>query len=531
MATLAYKNYKFFYLCEADENQFAKDLGFRIDRKKKLWATFDRSIALKADQQGCTLHETARPLIEGFKQNIEDSKAKDFDCEYPVPEGREYFDYQRAGIHFGLNKNEVYIADEPGLGKTIQAIGIANAEFVNSMLIMCPASLKINWEDEIHDWHVLAGESKIQVISGAKADIDPEADITIINYDIIHYKKIYDQLIKMKFDIGVLDEVHKLKNYKSKRTKCSYGGMMKWGSEDKRIKGIVTRCKKKIFLSGTPIPNYPMELLTAIKALGKEHFYPFDDYMAYGKKFCAGYEDEYGWVMTGASNAHELNTRLRSSFMIRRLKKDVTNLPPKQYKVIPVQRITEEEKNFQESMGLDGIEGMKKLSKEELAKFELGDFAEQRHILALDKLDACIQFVKDKMDVEDKVLVFAHHRDVVKILLDKLQEYNPVAIIGGMSDKAKDKAKVMFQEDPETRILIGNLQAAGEGLTLTASRMAIFIEGSWVAAEIEQCVDRVHRISQLKEVFAYFLVTKHSLEEHMMKRAIEKIKTANKALN
>lgn len=425
------------------------------------------------------------------------------------------YPYQKIGVSWLKPRLNALLADEPGLGKSMQAVCAAQDHA--SILIVCPASLKYVWEREIKKWAKDAGS--IQILNG-KSKIE-KARWTIVNYDILLNKELYLQLLPLTFDVGIFDEAHYLKNGDAKRTKAV---LMRGG--------LASRCARKWYLTGTPILNRPIELYPLLKASAPEVMYPFTTYIGYAKYFCGGFYDNFGFNDRGASHVDELNAALtRSGFMLRRMKEEVLPfLPEKTFELIPVDvKATKEFEFF--------------WSKDEATKVSFGDFfnaedpgmlgkvAALRQYIAKEKLKHVLTHLKDLMQSKNKVVVFAHHRDIVDLLCDNLRPFNPVKVVGGMTAEAKNKAEQAFQNDPNVRLFVGNIQAAGVGLTLTASDTVVFAELDWTPGNILQASDRVHRIGQKNACLIQLFVTKGSIEEYILRRLIEKKEVCERVLD
>jgi SWI/SNF-related matrix-associated actin-dependent regulator 1 of chromatin subfamily A len=513
---------KVFYVrCGYDDREIPKEAGFMWDRWAKVWSTPSVAIAEKLKDNAD--EEAKKALIEVARQ-ADLSNATDTEYFPPVPDGLEYFPFQRAGIEMAANMKRSLIADEMGLGKTIQAIGVMNVTLPKLSIVVCPASLKHNWLRELQTWFIAADKSCFRVMNGTIGHTEdhgvpwPEADhvVIIVNYDVVWKPKVHDTLKYGDFDLVVLDEAHYLKNHKTNRTKGVLGPH-----------SFTRKAKQVVAMSGTPVLNRPIELYALIKNLAPHIIKPYADYYAFGKKFCGAYKDQWGWNDRGASNTKDLNARLRSGFMIRRMKKQVLkDLPPRQYQIIPLQPDKEMKKVIkQQAAALD----IKSVAKQEIGE-ELGELAKERHELAQIKMPVCLTHIQDLLKDVDKLVVFAYHKDTIAEIKDAFKESGAVAIDGSTPVKERQKIVDKFQNDPDTKVFIGQIQAAGVGLTLTAASTVVFVEFSWVPGEIVQAVDRCHRIGQKDNVLAQFLVVEGSLEEHMMRSVLDKVKTINKVV-
>ncbi|MEW6170663.1 MAG: DEAD/DEAH box helicase [Candidatus Omnitrophota bacterium] len=468
------------------------------------------------------------------EQKIVQSRAETSDITIPAPEGKTYFPYQRAGIEYISTHQNILLADEMGLGKTIQVIGYLNLQQTcPQTVIVCPASLKINWKNELQSWLVYPAD--IRIVK-EQDDID-HADIAIINYDIVSKFK-WDK----QFDLLVLDEAHYIKNNKAQRTR-NILGHKKLG-----LSGI--QATKKIYLTGTPIKNRPIELWTQIHSLDSK---TWSDFWGYAKRYCNAYNGGYGWDMSGASNLEELQEKLRTSVMIRRMKADVlTELPAKIRQVIELsangnKKAIEEEwsayRQHQEKLSeMKAKVEVAKLSdnKEEyeqaVKNLRVGmttmftEIARLRHETAVAKIPAVIEHIENIIETSEKVVVFAHHHDVIDAIQEKFGS-QAVHLTGQDNIEARQKAVEEFQTNPKVLIFIGSISAAGVGITLTSASRVVFAELDWTPAQNSQAEDRCHRIGQKNSVLIQHLVLEGSLDAHIAKTIVAKQNIIDAALD
>lgn len=399
------------------------------------------------------------------------------------------------------------MADEMGLGKTVQAICGINELKAKKALVLCPAVVKLNWKRELEIW--LNEKLNIQILNGRNDTVKANTDIVIVNYDLIVSPSILAQLIRLRFAVGIFDESHYLKNRQAKRTKAVLYKA-----------GIASRCVYKWFLTGTPILNRPIELYPILKACVPNLIAPFNSYDAYAKRFCDAWWDGFQLVAKGASNLDDLSRRLNSGFMLRRLKKDVLKeLPDKQYQLV---MIPAKDKKIQELLKREFTFAPKELGKAAKVGVDGAELAIIRHQLALSKVETAIEHIEDLLEEQEKIVVFAYHKDVIAIIAEKLGQYGVVCITGDTAQNKRQSIVDAFQGSKECRVFIGQIDAAGVGITLTAASNVVFVESSWVPGVIDQAVDRCHRIGQKDAVNAQFLVIQDSLEEYMLKTVIEK---------
>jgi len=434
------------------------------------------------------------------------------DLYIPSPPGLDYFPFQRAGIEYAYRNpnHNTLIGDEPGLGKTIQFIGYCNLIGAMNILIICPASLTMNWAREMKKWHV--GNPTIQIIFSSKQELNPLADVHIVSFSLIINQEVNAFLQRKKPDATSIDEVHYLKNHKAKRTKAAYidaGNLMDGASN-------------VIPLSGTPIINRPIEIFETVNKLCPQAI----DHMNYEQfaiAYCGGYWDREGFHDQGATNLAQLGSKLRGSFMVRRRKEEVlTDLPGKTVNIVYLEPTKEASRLVKE---------MKKYDIEEIIKFKgvpihYDGLSTQRRELGEEKVAAAIDYIKNQLDSgRNKVVVFAHHREVLLMLAEGLEEYGVCLLYGGTKPGITRQNLVDdFQTNPLKRVWVGGIGPCGEGITLTASDYLCFVEPDWVPGKNDQVIDRVHRIGQVWAVLAEFLIYEGSLDENILRSSGKKQK-------
>lgn len=441
------------------------------------------------------------------------SRATDAAIEVPSPPGCEYLPYQRAAIAFGLAHPNVLIADEMGLGKTIEALGVINSDpKALRVLIVCPASLKLNWERECARWLVDRGP-----VGVAGKTFPKQANVVIINYDILGKWK---KELKGSWDVLVADECHFVKNKEAQRSKALYA----------------IESKRKLFLTGTPILNRPLELWTILSALAPEEF---DDFWKFARRFCNPLKTNFGWEFLGATNLPELHELLSGTIMVRRTKAQVLpDLPAKRRQVIEFSSdklgsliAGETEAWLEHKRRLKELRALRRKGAnsgaEELAEMRagintaFGDLSKLRQKTALAKVPLVVEHLKSVLEETEKVVVFAHHRAVIAELYEAFST-TAVTLTGEDSVEARQAAVDSFQGDTACRMFIGSITASGLGLTLTAAAHVVFAELDWVPANLTQAEDRTHRIGQTDSVLIQHLVLQDSLDARMIGTLLEK---------
>lgn len=509
-----------------DSRHIPKAAKFRWNVDGKFWWTDqpDCAVTLIEYSDGKTKAELQQ-LKSEMELQLEASIATDADIEIPCPSGMEYYGYQKAGIAYALKNKNVLIGDDMGLGKTVQAIGVINTDkTIKRVLIVAPATLKYNWRKELNVW--LIRKMSIDIISSNSQP--SKADILIINYDILSSSKL-EWVRKQKFDLIVADEAHYVKNEKAKRSAAFYA--------------MAEKVNRKLMLTGTPILNRPVELFHIIKCLGFKM-----DYWAYVRRYCNAVKESHGWNLKGASNLEELQVRLRQSIMVRRQKADVLHeLPPKRRQIIELDpnkytSYINAEQEFlnrhtstfmveEDSKEVDMDDYETKVgSLKEMSATHIAEMARLRHMTALAKVPDVIDHLKSVLEETNKVVIFAHHRDVLQEIY-KAFGSEAVMLIGGMDVDDKDDAVVRFQTDPKIKVFVGSIHAAGMGLTLTAASTVVFAELDWVPAILTQSEDRCHRIGQSESVLVQHIVIDGSIDSNLAKRIISKQNVIDRAMN
>ena len=523
--------------CTYHERHIPKAAGFRWDPDRRQWWTDKPVVANKLVDYATP--ETKEGIEQGVKEHedtltLSRAASLDSDIDIPAPDGLEYLPFQRAGIAYASTRQNVLFADEQGLGKTIQAIGTINLDdSIRTVLVIVPATLRINWQREMEKWFV-----NPRTIGIATSKEFPDTDVAIINYDILknHRKALHSR----EWDCLICDESHYLKNAKAQRTKEVVGG--------RGIKPISAR--RILFLTGTPILNKPIELWTTLKRLDPS---TWRSWKYFTDRYCDAHHNGFGWDTSGASNLNELQEILRSTIMVRRLKSEVMKeLPPIRRQVIAlpangaltaIQNEWKAMHEYKESLAkLRAAVEIAKVSDdpedyanavEELqsgAKVAFEQMSKARYETAMAKLPIAIQHIKDMLENESKIVIFAHHLDVLNTLYEEFKD-EAVILTGQTKLDGRQSAVDRFQNDDKIKLFIGSIQAAGVGITLTAASTEIFVELDWVPANISQAESRCHRIGQLGSVLVQHLVLDGSLDAHMVQTLIAKQDVLDEALD
>jgi len=414
--------------------------------------------------------------------------------------------YQKQGVQQIITtfQGRGLLADEMGLGKTRQ--GVAFLDYYNNvgvrMLILCPSYLRFHWKSEIEE-HLGVEASVLR--AKKKLDVLKESRINIISYDMLAGVTL------SSYDIVLADESHYIKNHKAKRTKAALP--------------LIKRARRALLLSGTPALNRPIELFTQLHALRPLWF---RTYTAFAYRYCAAKLTNFGLDVRGSSCEEELYFIMRRGIMVRRLKDDMLDLPPKTRESwrleLPSTALKELKRGWKEWKRLNDVihQGVSEEAKSE-AYFERKALLSQmfRHTCTAKKA-AVAKFVKDICERE-KTIFFGYHKD----MLDAIQGHVDVPFIridGSTPAEKRPELVKRFQNDESVKLAILSIGAAGTGLTLTASSTVVFGELYWVPGALLQAEDRAHRISQESPVVIHYLVGMGTLDERIYPMLTDKLK-------
>jgi len=449
-------------------------------------------------------------------------------------------------------------------GKTIQALGYINTQSnFRKALVICPATLRVNWARESEKW--LTEDWEIYTIHTSDDLFDMDLDdpeerqMIIINYDKMGTKQetkvaVWQKLMSIQWDVMIADEAHFMKGgNKTQRARTVLGFYDNKGNL--KEKGIVQHSDHILLLTGTPLPNRPKKLFPLLQAIDPQDL--GQKFTKFAFRYCAPVRSRWGWDFDGASNLGELQDKLRSRCVIRRLKAEVLpELPPKRRQIIELaangsegdirrqaeaflrheQAINTLEEAQETAQAMGDNDSFKAAAKSltNARRIAFEETSRERHKVAMAKVPHAIEHVKLFLEsCESKIILFAHHKDVVAALGKALsaEGYQYVTIVGDTPMNQRQINVDRFQNDSNIRVFIGNLQAAGTGITLTAADTAIFVEMDWVPANCQQCEDRIHRIGTTSSVLIQYLVFDGSVDAKMAKTLIAKMEIIDAALD
>jgi len=408
------------------------------------------------------------------------------------------FPYQQTGAAFLAQKGRALLADEPGLGKTAQAIAACDSLGARYVTVVCPASVRENWKREFRRF----------------SNTDPV--LHVASYDAAARKGDY---FTSAIDVLILDESHYLKTRTAKRTKAIFG------PKCDGVGGLVERAKHVFCLTGTPTPNNPSELWPMLRAVMPDAITPESgkptSYWGFVSQYCCTRDNGFGVEIVRGKNLDKLKERL-SPFVLRRKKSEVLkDLPPITFDELPLTSIDAlkalkghdaEMKLIRDTLEKKGVDGLAEVA---------SHVASLRRVIGLSKVGLVVEWVKEWLDGGGgKIVLFAYHRDVIAHLQNAFGSLAQ-SVTGSTHPGDRQRCVDEFQHG-HASIFIGQITAAGTGITLTAASDMVFVESSWVPAENEQAAMRIHRIGQKNACIVRFATLAGSLDEQIQRACLRK---------
>lgn len=424
---------------------------------------------------------------------------------------KEPYPFQYEGVSFiESRQGRALLADEMGLGKTIQVLAWLQLHpEARPALIVCPASLKYNWKYEAKAW---MQRPRVRVLKGRKP-FETNKDILIINYDIVQNWLPY--LKKLPIKVLVLDECHGVKSSSAKRTVA--------------VRTLCRRVPHLIAISGTPIVNRPIEFYNIINFIDPTLF---PSRMTFAEKFCDLTHGNYGWDYTGSSNTEELHKILTDTIMIRRLKKNVLkDLPMKTKTMVSIGMTNRREYKKASEHFLEWLVDVDPNAVTKAKKAEaLTRIEKLKQLTFRGKFKLCCEWIDDFLATGEKLVLFTTHTKPLDLLQKR---YGDICsrVDGGVPVAQRQSIVRDFQNNSSKRLFLGQVKAAGVGLTLTASSNVVFLEMPWTPGDLEQAEDRCHRIGQKEAVNVWYLVARNTIEEDIVELLSDKRKVLAEILD
>ena len=468
------------YLLEIPEKVYIEKLLVEKDKSYHIWGKF-----FEKDN----LSEFWVPKSSLIKSHT----IEKVDIDYSKYGHRPPLSHQKEAIEKLVGSKRFILADDMGLGKTTSTIIGALETGAKKILIICPASLKINWEREIKNYT----DRSVYICEGKKYSTDE--DFTIVNYDIL--KNFYDpkdkensELVKTKYDLVILDEAHMVSNAQAQRTKI--------------INNFVKDIKQVWLLTGTPMTSRPINYYNLLNIIESP---VAQNWMAYAIRYCQGYQFRAGnrkvWNVTGASNLEELRDRT-SKQILRRLKEEVLDLPEK---IITPVYLRTSSREYKDLMG-EYYEWLKNKKEESSSlTIQFTKLMKVRKVIANEKVKDTIEFAQNIIDQGKKVIIFTNFTDTLQLIHNHFGKES-VYLDGSCNKVQRQYAVDQFQDNEKIKVFVGNLKAAGVGLTLTSAEVVIMNDLSFVPAEHAQAEDRAYRYGQKNNVLVYYPIFENTIE-------------------
>jgi SWI/SNF-related matrix-associated actin-dependent regulator 1 of chromatin subfamily A len=438
---------------------------------------------------GETLHDFWMPKSALLKDN----EVKNISIDYDKYTHRPPMEHQKEAIEKLVKNKKFILADDMGLGKTTSTIIAALETGAKKVLIVCPASLKINWQREIANY----SDRTVYIAEGKKfSDVH---DFVIVNYDIL--KNFHDtkeieksEIMKINFDLVIMDEAHMISNPQAQRTKIA--------------NDIASKSNRVWLLSGTPMTSRPMNYYNLLNLVDSPVAM---NWMAYAKRYCNGFQFSVGkrkvWNVTGASNLDELRERT-STHILRRLKEEVLDLPEK---IITPVYLRLKSKDYEDLVGeyFDWYDQNPEESTSLTIQFS--KLMKVRKVIAQEKIKNTIELAENIIEQGKKVIIFTNFTDTLNEIYNHFGK-SAVYLDGSCSKFHRQNAVDEFQTNDKIKVFVGNLKAAGVGITLTSAEAVIMNDLSFVPAEHSQAEDRSHRIGQKNSTSVYYPLFENTIE-------------------
>lgn len=438
---------------------------------------------------GETIHDFWLPKGALLKTH----KTEKVEIDYSKYNHRPPLNHQKDAIEKLAGSKRFILADDMGLGKTTSTIIAALETKAKKILIICPASLKINWQREIENYT----DRSVYIAEGKH--FSTEHDFVIVNYDIL--KNFYDLkdkenslITKSNFELIVIDEAHYIQNGQAQRTKL--------------VNSFVKSVDKLWLLTGTPMTSRPMNYYNLLYLIESP---VAQNWMAYAIRYCQGYQFKAGnrkiWNVSGASNLEELRDRT-SRQVLRRLKTEVLDLPDK---IISPIYLRLKSKLYEGLMGeyYDWYKNKKEESSSLTVQFS--KLMKVRQVIAEEKINDTIELAQNIIDQDKKVIIFTNFTDTLQKIHSHFGKQS-VYLDGSCTKPQRQYAVDQFQENDKIKVFVGNLKAAGVGITLTAGEAVIMNDLSFVPSDHDQAQDRAYRYGQKNSVSVYYPIFENTIE-------------------
>ena len=425
------------------------------------------------------------------KSAIPSNRERKVEIDYSKYSQRPPLNHQKEAIEKLVGNDKFILADDMGLGKTTSTVIAALESNLKKVLIVCPASLKINWKREIANYT----DKSVSIIEGK---IWESADFVIINYDIL--KNFHDPqdrknsvILNEKFDLIVADEAHYIQNTQAARTKIA--------------NDIINKVGKVWLLTGTPMTSRPMNYYNLLNLVESPVAF---NWMGYVRRYCNGYQFTVGrkkiWNVQGASNLEELRDRTKPQ-VLRRLKEEILDLPDK---IITPIYLKLKSRDYEELMG-EYYRWFDQGQESGSLTVQFSKLMKVRQVIAEEKIKNTCEIAENIVEQGKKVIIFTNFTDSLNQITEHFGK-SAVKLDGSMSKQERQNAVDRFQEDDKIQVFVGNIKAAGVGITLTSAEAVIMNDLSFVPSDHSQAEDRAYRYGQKNNVLVYYPIFENTIE-------------------
>ena len=425
------------------------------------------------------------------KSAIPVNRERKVEIDYSKYSQRPPLSHQKEAIEKLVGNDKFILADDMGLGKTTSAVIAALEANLKKVLIVCPASLKINWKREIANYT----DKSVSIVEGK---IWESADFVIINYDIL--KNFHDPqdrknsvILNEGFDLIVADEAHYIQNTQAARTKIA--------------NDIINKVGKVLLLTGTPMTSRPMNYYNLLNLVDSPVAF---NWMGYVRRYCNGYQFTVGrkkiWNVQGASNLEELRDRTKPQ-VLRRLKEEILDLPDK---IVTPIYLKLKSRDYEELMG-EYYRWFDQGQESGSLTVQFSKLMKVRQVIAEEKIKNTCEIAENIIEQGKKVIIFTNFTDSLNQIVEHFGK-SAVKLDGSMSKDERQKSVDRFQTDEKIQVFAGNIKAAGVGITLTSAEAVIMNDLSFVPSDHSQAEDRAYRYGQKNNVLVYYPIFENTIE-------------------
>lgn len=520
----------------AQKSEIAAQMAYRGAFFSTSASTREKAVLFSSNPYSfCDLADTDCPELAAYRQQIDLSRALNGIGTRKLPPGKELWEYQRGTLDYLLARKGGINGDQPGLGKTPVSIAYCNEREAYRVLVIVPASVRIQWGERIREWSTIPNV-RASVMLKVKDGIHPTAHYQIISYDSARNPAIIRAISKYNWDVLICDEAHKMKNIDALTTRAVLGNTRgEYQHGEHKMKAIAGYCREHLALTGTLLLNRPSEAYNLLRFFDHEaiDFASEDQFKGrYNRQADMKTIEGKRFKLESTSLETELQNRLRVNVMARHEKSEA--LPFMKSPRFSIVRC-EESGTVKDALDVEGMLGLSIDEIQTTKDFEiLGHIAEARRLMGIALAPQIIEYAADFLEgSEEKLVIFGWHVEVLSLFEEGLSRFGTVRFDSRKSANAKQQAVDDFISLAHKRVFISNILSGGtgvDGLQTVCSRCYL-AEADWVPAQNEQAVSRLDRIGQKEIVNAEVFVAPGSISEKILVRALEKLNVIHRVLD